>query len=61
MKTYSANFRRLQIQHLRKQGKSYWFIARTLGCHQQTAKKWANKTFGNIQDKKKSGRPTKLN
>ena len=51
----------MQIQHLRKQGKLYRFIARTLGCHQQTAKKWANKTFGNIQDKKRSGRSTKLN
>ena len=61
MKTRLTYSQRLQIQYLNKQNKSYRFIARTIGCHQQTVKRWANEPFGNLKEDQRSGRPEKAN
>ena len=61
MKIRLTHSQRLQIQYLRKKGKSYRSIARTIGCHQQTVKRWADKPLRNIEENKRSGRHTKTN
>ena len=39
---------------------TYEFIANEFGCTTKTVKRWSNKEFGNIEEKTRTGRKSKV-